>query len=339
MRALILTLSLLAGAAQAYTDDERATIELFEHASPSVVYITSLSVRRDFFTLNVLEIPSGTGSGFVWDDDGHIVTNFHVIQGADRAQVTLADRTTFMATLVGVAPAKDLAVLRIDAPRDRLRALPLGGSGELRVGQSVYAIGDPFGLDQTLTTGIISALGREIQSVAQVPIRDVIQTDAAINPGNSGGPLLDSSGRLIGVNTAIVSPSGAYAGIGFSIPVDTVKWVVPELIAHHELRRPSLGLELATPQVSRRLGVDGALVLAVQPGGAADRAGILATRRTRDGDIELGDVIVALEDTKIRSNNDVTLALERRTPGEEVELTVVRAGRTVNVRVKLDAYE
>jgi S1-C subfamily serine protease len=339
VRALVLMLPLLAGAAHALTEEERATIDLFEHASPSVVYITSLSVRRDFFTLNVLEIPSGTGSGFVWDDDGHVVTNFHVIQGADRAQVTLADRTTWTASLVGIAPAKDLAVLRIDAPRDLLKPLPLGGSAELRVGQSVYAIGNPFGLDQTLTTGIISALGREIESVAQVPIRDVIQTDAAINPGNSGGPLLDSSGRLIGVNTAIYSPSGAYAGIGFSIPVDTVKWVVPELITHHKLRRPSLGLELATPQVGRRLGVDGALVLAVQPGGAAERAGILPTRRTRGGDIELGDVIVALEDTEIRSNNDVTLALERRTPGEEVELTVVRAGRTLKVRVRLDAYE
>ena len=339
MRALLLPLCMLVGVAQALTDDERATIATFEQASPAVVYITSLSVRRDFFTLNVLEIPSGTGSGFVWDDDGHVVTNFHVIQNADRAQVTLADRSTWMASLVGVAPAKDLAVLRIDAPRERLKPLPVGSSADLRVGQSVYAIGNPFGLDQTLTTGIISALGREIESVAQVPIKDVIQTDAAINPGNSGGPLLDSSGRLIGVNTAIVSPSGAYAGIGFSIPVDTVKWVVPELITHHRLRRPSLGLEVASTQVGRRLGVDGALVLAVQPGGAAERAGILPTRRTRAGHLELGDVIVALEDAPIRSNNDLVLALERRAPGEEVELTVIRAGSTLKIRVLLDAYE
>jgi S1-C subfamily serine protease len=238
MRSLLCVLVLIAGAAQALTDDERETIALFEQASPSVVYITSLSVRRDLFTLNVLEIPQGTGSGFVWDDAGHIVTNFHVIQNADRAQVTLADRSTWVAELVGVAPAKDLAVLRIDAPAAKLRPLPVGSSEDLRVGQTVLAIGDPFGLDQTLTTGVISALGREIESVAQIPIRDVIQTDAAINPGNSGGPLLDSSGRLIGVNAAIYSPSGAYAGIGFSIPVDTVKWVVPELIEHGELRRP-----------------------------------------------------------------------------------------------------
>ena len=338
MRSLLCVLVLIAGAAQALTDDERETIALFEQASPSVVYITSLSVRRDFFTLNVLEIPQGTGSGFVWDDAGHIVTNFHVIQNADRAQVTLADRSTWVAELVGVAPAKDLAVLRIDAPAAKLRPLPVGSSEDLRVGQTVLAIGDPFGLDQTLTTGVISALGREIESVAQIPIRDVIQTDAAINPGNSGGPLLDSSGRLIGVNAAIYSPSGAYAGIGFSIPVDTVKWVVPELIEHGELRRPTLGVELASPQVSQRLGVEGALVIAVQPGSGADRAGILPTRRGRNGAIELGDVIVEVEGRPVASTNDLLLALERRSPGQAVELGILRAGKRAQVRVVLDVY-
>jgi S1-C subfamily serine protease len=339
MRSLLYVLALVAGVAHALTEDERETIELFERASPSVVYITSLSVRRDFFTLNVLEIPQGTGSGFVWDEAGHVVTNFHVIENADRAQVTLADRTTWTAELVGVAPAKDLAVLHIDAPAAKLRPLPVGSSGDLRVGQSVLAIGDPFGLDQTLTTGVISALGREIESVAQIPIRDVIQTDAAINPGNSGGPLLDSSGRLIGVNAAIYSPSGAYAGIGFSIPVDTVKWVVPELIEHGELRRPTLGVELASPQVSRRLGVEGALVIAVQPGSGADRAGIQPTRRDRDGAIELGDVIVEVEGKPIASNNDLFLALERRSPGEAVEIGILRSGRRTSARVVLDAYK
>jgi protease Do-like 1, chloroplastic len=339
MRHMLCLLWALASTAQALTADERATIALFEQASPAVVYITTLAMRRDFFTLNVAEIPQGTGSGFVWDEQGHIVTNFHVIQEADRAQVTLADRTTWDATLVGVAPTKDLAVLHIDAPAGKLRPLPVGSSEDLRVGQSVLAIGDPFGLDQTLTTGVISALGREIESVAQLPIRNVIQTDAAINPGNSGGPLLDSSGRLIGVNTAIYSPSGAYAGIGFSIPVDTVKWVVPELIAHGKLRRPSLGIELASPQVSERLGVQGALVIAVQPGSGAERAGILPTRRNRQGVIELGDVIVEVEDTPIRSNNDLLLALERRRPGDTVTLGVLRAGKTVRLRAQLDAYQ
>ena len=262
-----------------------------------------------------------------------------MIQNADRAQVTLADRTTWPAVLVGVAPAKDLAVLRIDAPAAKLHVLPVGSSEDLKVGQSVLAIGNPFGLDQTLTTGVISALGREIESVTQTPIRDVIQTDAAINPGNSGGPLLDSSGRLIGVNTAIYSPSGAYAGIGFSIPVDTVKWVIPELIEHGKLRRPTLGVELASSQLSERLGVEGALVIAVQPGSGADRAGILPTRRNRDGAIELGDVIVEVEDSPVRSNNDLVLALERRAPGETVELGVLRAGKTSRLRVVLDAAQ
>ncbi|MDX1665760.1 MAG: trypsin-like peptidase domain-containing protein, partial [Saprospiraceae bacterium] len=178
------------------TPHEIATIRLFEEAAPSVCFITTSNVRRDFWTRDITEIPRGTGSGFVWSNDGHIVTNFHVIQGADRAQVTLADRSTWKAKLIGYAPEKDLAVLKIDAPADNLIPIPLGTSDNLQVGQSVYAIGNPFGLDQTLTTGIVSALGREIESVASIPIRDVIQTDAAINPGNSGGPLLDSSGRL-----------------------------------------------------------------------------------------------------------------------------------------------
>ena len=200
---------------------EQATIKLFEEAAPSVVYITTTTVQQDYWSRNVYEIPAGTGSGFIWDDKGHIVTNFHVIQNAYKAKVTLSDQTTYDAEIVGKEPIKDLAVLRI-VPKGTLKPIPIGSSHDLKVGQSVFAIGNPFGFDQTLTTGIISALGREIESVARVPIRDVIQTDAAINPGNSGGPLLDISGRLIGVNTAIYSPSGAYAGIGFSIPVDAV---------------------------------------------------------------------------------------------------------------------
>jgi S1-C subfamily serine protease len=214
------------------TAAEKSVTALFEEATPSVVYITSVALRRDFFRFNVMEIPSGTGTGFVWDDRGNIVTNFHVIRDASRAEVTLADGSNWEATLVGYAREKDLAVLHIDAPRSRLQSIRIGTSSDLKVGQTVLAIGNPFGFDQTLTTGIVSALGREIDSTDGVPIRDVIQTDAAINPGNSGGPLLDSAGRLIGVNTAIVSPSGGYAGVGFAIPVDTVNWVVPQLIAH-----------------------------------------------------------------------------------------------------------
>ena len=321
-------------------NSELATIKLFEDAAPSVCFITTSNLRRvDFFSRNVSEIPRGSGSGFVWDKNGHIITNYHVIQGADRATVTLADRTAWSAKLVGYAPEKDLAVLKIDAPRNKLRPIPVGTSEDLRVGQSVYAIGNPFGLDQTLTTGIVSALGREIESVAGVPIRDAIQTDAAINPGNSGGPLLNSSGDLIGVNTAIYSPSGASAGIGFSIPVDVVNWVVPDLIKYGEVKRPSLGVELAQQQISRRLGLDGPLVLNIIPGSSAERVGIRPTQRNRTGEIELGDVIVGIGNEKISSNNDLILALENYEVGDRVVVKLLRNGRALEIELELDAPE
>jgi S1-C subfamily serine protease len=271
----------------------------------------------------------------VWDDRGHVVTNFHVIQNSSVARVTLADQTTWEAEVVGVAPEKDLAVLRIEAPRRSLRPIPVGTSTDLKVGQKVLAIGNPFGLDQTLTTGVISALGREIESVARIPIRDVIQTDAAINPGNSGGPLLDSAGRLIGVNTAIYSPSGAYAGIGFAIPVDTVNWVVPELIAKGKIERPTLGVEMVSASVVPNLDVDGALVMRVQRGSGADRAGLRGTSRDAFGRVQLGDVIVEVAGRPVLSTDDLLLALDRRRAGESVEVTFIRDGRrqTVNVRL------
>ncbi|MDX2000641.1 MAG: trypsin-like peptidase domain-containing protein [Thermoanaerobaculia bacterium] len=307
--------------------DEKATIELFRQASPAVVYITSVAVRRDAFTLNLTEIPQGTGSGFLWDRAGHVVTNFHVIRNASRAQVTLSDQSTWEARLVGTAPEKDLAVLAIDAPPDKIRPIPVGRSADLAVGQKVFAIGNPFGFDQTLTTGVVSALGREIESAARIPIRDVIQTDAAINPGNSGGPLLDSAGRLIGVNTAIYSPSGAYAGIGFAIPVDTVNWVVPELIQNGRVVRPSLGATFASARVAADLGVEGALVLGVVAGGAAERAGLRGTRRDVFGRLKLGDVIVQFGSEAVNSPDDVLLALERYRPGDRVLLGIQRDGR------------
>ena len=315
---------------------ELATIRLFEKAAPSVCFITTSNVRRDFFTRDISEIPRGTGSGFIWDKQGHIVTNYHVIQGADRAQVTLSDRTTWQAKLVGVAPEKDLAVLKIDLDVKASLPLPLGSSDNLRVGQSVYAIGNPFGLDQTLTTGIVSALGREIQSVAGIPIRDVIQTDAAINPGNSGGPLLDSSGRLIGVNTAIYSPSGASAGIGFSIPVDVVNWVVPELIKYGRLKRPSLGVETARQSITKRLGLEGALVIDVIPGSAADKAGIQPTYRDRYGAIQLGDIIIGVNEEQIKNSNDLLLALERYQEGELITVKLIRDNNELELTVNLD---
>lgn len=316
----------------ALTAAESHTIRLFEAAAPSVCYITTTQLRRNYFSRNVTEIPSGTGSGFVWDRNGHIVTNFHVIQSANRLQVTLADRTTWPATLVGYAAEKDLAVLKIEAPREKLFPIQVGTSETLRVGQSVYAIGNPFGLDQTLTTGVVSALGREIQSVAGIPIRDVVQTDAAINPGNSGGPLLDSSGRLIGVNTAIYSPSGASAGIGFSIPVDAVRWVVPELIRYGRIKRPSMGVEVRSVR-----SIEGVVVYAVTEGGAAERAGIRPLYLDRYGNVQLGDVIVAVNGQAISAYSDLFLELEKYSPGERIIVTVMRDNERINIPLSLDA--
>ncbi len=321
---------------QNLTPGELATIQLFENAAPSVCYITTTNIGYDFFTRNATEIPAGTGSGFVWDRNGHIITNYHVIQNADRATITLADRSTWPARLVGKAPEKDLAVLKIDAPASALRPIPVGVSENLRVGQSVYAIGNPFGLDQTLTTGIVSALGREIQSVAGIPIRDVIQTDAAINPGNSGGPLLNSSGRLIGVNTAIYSPSGASAGIGFSIPVEVVSWVVPELIRFGRIMRPSLGVEFARQSFVQRLGLQGALIIDVYRGEAGDRAGLRPTLRERNGAIRLGDLITGIGRDSVNSYSDIVLTLEKYKPGDVVKLRILRDGKQMELDLRLD---
>jgi len=316
--------------------DVKATISLFENAAPSVAFITTSNYRRDYWTRNITEIPRGTGSAFVWDKKGHIITNYHVILGADRAQVTLADQSTWDAKVIGAAPEKDLAVLKIEAPKSQLIPIPVGTSEDLLVGQSVYAIGNPFGLDQTLTTGIISALGREIKSVAGLPIRDAIQTDAAINPGNSGGPLLDSNGKLIGVNTMIYSPSGAYAGIGFSIPVDVISWAVPQLIANGRLMRPTLGVELASAQAMNRLGEEGALVLNVIKNSAAETAGIRPTTRDRYGEFDLGDIITGINGEKIKSRNDLLLSLEKYQPGEQITVQVKRKNQFVDLKLTLD---
>ena len=316
-------------------DQEKATIGLFQHASPAAVFITSLAVQQNLFSLNEREIPQGAGSGFIWDRQGHVVTNFHVISGADAAKVTLADQSTWDAKVVGVAPEKDLAVLKIDAPANRLTPLPLGNSETLRVGQSVFAIGNPFGFDQSLTTGVVSALGREIQSAAGSPIRDVIQTDAAINPGNSGGPLLDSSGRLIGVNTAIYSPSGASSGVGFAIPERDVAWVVPDLIRYGRVQRPTLGVEPVPENLAQRLGIDGVVIYRVDRGTGADRAGLQGLRRAAFGRVELGDVIVSLDGQHVNSSGDLLIALEGKAAGQTVRVGLLRGDRRVEVPVQL----
>lgn len=319
--------------------DEKTTIELFRQAGPSVVYITTLQRRVDFWTRNVQEIPRGTGSGFFWDDLGHVVTNYHVVQGASSAEVTLADGSTYDADLVGVSPNDDLAVLRINPPTEKLRPIPLGTSADLQVGQKVFAIGNPFGLDQTLTTGIVSALGRTIRATSGFPIDNVIQTDAAINPGNSGGPLLDSAGRLIGINTAIYSPSGAYAGIGFAVPVDRVNQIIPRLVRDGRIARPRLGVttdDRLGKQITQRMGVDGVLVLGVQDNSPATAAGLQPTRRQRDGRIIPGDVIQRIDDTPINSSDDLLMALAKHEPGQSINLTILRQGKQVSLDIQLD---
>lgn len=319
------------------SQEEKSTIELFKLVSPSVVYITSIAVQRDFFSFRALEIPQGTGSGFVWDQNGYIVTNFHVIKDAQAAEVTLADGSTWKADLVGFEPDKDLAVLKIDAPGNRLQAINVGTSSNLEVGQKVFAIGNPFGFDHTLTTGVISGLGREIESVTRRPIQGVIQTDAAINPGNSGGPLLDSAGRLIGINTAIVSPSGAYAGIGFAVPVDVVNRMVPQIIRYGKVQKPALGVTIAEDLVVRRIGAEGVLVLSVTPGGAADKAGLRPTRRDRSGRLVFGDLIVALDNKKVNDSKDLFRTLDSHNIGDTIKLRVRRPDGEVDLDVRLQA--
>lgn len=317
------------------TEDEANTMEIFRRASPAVVYVTNTALRRRLFSLDVMEIPRGTGTGFIWDKNGLVVTNFHVIAGAQKLTVTLQDRSEHDAEVIGVAPEKDLAVLRIQHPPNGLVTLPLGDSSELTVGRKVLAIGNPFGLDTTLTTGIVSALGREIQASGNRKIRGVIQTDAAINPGNSGGPLLNSLGQLVGVNTAIYSPSGASAGIGFAIPVNTIKDVVPQLISYGRVLRPMIGVELASDRWVRRYRIEGLPVVRVYPGLPAAEAGISGAYRNSRGEIMLGDIITHIDDTPIHSQDDYFNAMEARKPGEKVAIQTRRGDKTHIYRVEL----
>ena len=317
------------------TEDETNSTEIFSKASPSVVYVTNTALRRNMFSRNVQEIPRGAGSGFVWDKNGLIVTNFHVIAGAHRLIVTLDNQEEFDAEVIGVAPEKDLAVLRIENPPEDLPSLPLGDSSELSVGRKVLAIGNPFGLDTTLTTGIVSALGREIQAPSGRTIRGVIQTDAAINPGNSGGPLLNSLGQLVGVNTAIYSPSGASAGIGFAIPVNTVKDVVPQLISYGRILHPIIGVELASDSWIRRYRIDGVPIVHVYPGLPAAEAGLTGARRVSRREVELGDVITHVDDVRVHNRDDYLTALEQHKPGDQVSIRTRRGEEEMQFKVEL----
>jgi S1-C subfamily serine protease len=328
-------------------EDEKSTIQTYKLVRDSVVHITSIVVAQDRLTLDLLEIPQGTGSGFIWDKKGYLVTNFHVVLEAVQndliIKVTLAEGSSWDARYVGAAPDKDLAVLKIDAPAELLKPILIGQSSDLQVGQKVFAIGNPFGLDQTLTTGVISGLGRDIRSVTGRPIRGVIQTDAAINPGNSGGPLLDSAGRLIGVNTAIVSPSGTNAGIGFAVPVDTVNLNVPQLIKYGRVERPGLGIDFWDDANVQRLAQQGeiprtgVLVRNVLQDGAAQKAGMRPTTRDARGRIIWGDLIIAVDDHPVQKSVDLFDALEGRKVGESVNVTLLRGKKKTELNVTLQA--
>ena len=318
--------------------DELAMVELFERTSPSVVYLTSLARRVDWFGRTTAEVPQGTGTGFVWDDLGHVITNYHVIRGADTVQVVLHDQATYEANFVGASPSHDLAVLRITVPAGGLQPVDIGDSEALRVGQSVYAIGNPFGLSATLTTGIVSALGRRIDGLDGTPIENVIQTDAAINRGNSGGPLLNSAGRVIGVNTQIATPSGASHGVGFAVPVNTVLRVVPELIETGQYVPPQLGIEVRhdlNRSILRRAGTTGVLVVDVTPGTGAAEAGLRGIQVERGRLRRLGDVIQRIDGERIDSPAEMRAVLDRYRAGDEVTVTVLRDGQEREVVVRL----
>lgn len=317
--------------------DEKATIALFEKSRSSVVFITTKALVRDLWTRNVFSVPRGTGSGFIWDGNGHVVTNFHVIENASEAIVKLSDGRDYKAALVGASPAHDIAVLRIGIGFKPPPPVPLGTSHDLKVGQRVFAIGNPFGLDWTLTTGIVSALDRSLSDNG-FTIEHLIQTDAAINPGNSGGPLLDSAGRLIGITTAIYSPSGANAGIGFAVPVDTVNRVVPQLIRRGKYIRPTLGIEVdegVNERLKAILKVNGIVILKVNPESAAGKAGLKSAVVTGEGEIVPGDIIVAVDGKQVDTVGKLLGLLDDGKVGDTLKLTVLRDGRKMDIPITL----
>ncbi len=320
-----------------FLEDESNTIEVVRRTKNSVVFVTNIQLVKESFFSSEEAVPRGSGSGFVWDDRGHIVTNFHVIEDGDIFNVALPGGEQRRARLVGREPNKDIAVLKVEGDLAGLFPVDVGISRDLQVGQKVIAIGNPFGFDHTVTTGIVSALGRSMPGAGGVTIRDMIQTDASINPGNSGGPLLDSAGRLIGMNTLIISPSGASSGIGFAVPVDTIRKIVPEIIRNGKVVHPGLGVSLMSDQYARRIGVEGVAVLEVPRGSDAARAGLQGLGRDRFGRLFLGDVVVAVDGTKVTSYDDLYTALEERRIGDAVTLTVKREDKERRVRLVLVA--
>jgi len=313
------------------TDEEKNTIAVFRQAAPSTVFVTQKRVVVDYLAGTAEEVAAGSGSGFVWDEAGHVVTNFHVVKDAESLSVTFQGQQTLPARVVGVEPRKDIAVIKVEAPAGLLTPVHLERHVVLEVGQKTFAIGNPFGLDHTLTTGIVSALGRQMQGIGGVTIRDMIQTDAAINPGNSGGPLLDSAGQLIGMNTLIYSKSGSSAGIGFAVPVSTIARVVPQIIKSGKAEQLGLGIQVdPLARLERRVGLRGVVVLAVPPDSPAAKAGLRGIAQTARG-VALGDVIVGVDATKVEDFDDLYNALDTHRPGDKVSVKVRRGDETLTL--------
>jgi S1-C subfamily serine protease len=330
-------LSIAASPAPALLPDEENTIKIFKDVSASVVFVTNIAFQQNVF-MDVSAVPQGAGSGFIWDKEGHIVTNFHVVNGGNAFLVTLKDHTELEAKLIGVEPRKDIAVLQVTKSLAKMIPIPVGASESLQVGQKAIAIGNPYGLDNTLTTGVVSALGRSIEGIGQVTIHDVIQTDAAINPGNSGGPLIDSDGKLIGMNTMIYSNSGSSAGVGFAVPVSFIKRIVPQLIKYGKTIQPGIGVQILTPgQTAQLLGdVQGVVVRSITPNTPAARAGIEGiSRDLRTGRLLLGDIIIGVDDMPIKNYDDLYNALDRSKVGETITLRTYRNGKRSKYRLEL----
>ena len=327
-----------AGITEITSPDEQNNIEIYRTLSPGVVNIHSTSYARDFF--GFVEPQEGSGSGSILDQQGHILTNYHVVEGAQKLAVSFGSQKNYAAEVVGGDPDTDLAVIKlIEKPRQPLTVIALGDSDKLEVGQKVLAIGNPFGLDRTLTTGVISGLQRPIRARNNRPIEGAIQTDASINPGNSGGPLLDSHGRMIGINSQILSPSGASAGVGFAVPVDIAKRIVPQLIRSGEVRRPKLGItsrdvEVLKNQVELPVS-SGVVIWQVAPGDAAANAGLRGLTQTENGDLELGDIIIGIDSDKVGNNDDLYRLLDKHQVGDTVQIQIMRNGRRLSVPVRL----
>ena len=318
------------------TEDERNTIEIVKKTRNSVVYITNLQYVRDFFYSSDQPVARGSGTGFVWDDEGHLVTNFHVIDEGDKFMVSLPDQRQVEATLIGRDATKDIAVLKLGQRVAGLAPVTIGTSRDLQVGQKVIAVGNPFGFDHTVTTGIVSALGRSMLGAGDVTIRDMIQTDASINPGNSGGPLLNSSGELIGMNTMIASPSGASSGVGFAVPVDTIGKIVPQIIRFGKVTRPDIGgVQFVRDEIAKRAGLQGAVVLQVSRGSQAYEMGLRGLYRDNFGRLLIRDVITGVDGKKIGSWDDLFSALDGYKIGDTVTLTLEREGKARRLAIQL----